>query len=232
MPGRYSGLFRRHQRLLSGHRGFDPGALELARRLARMLHCTLIAATTTRLLVDLNRSPTNRNVFSVISRELSRTEREHLLATCHRPHRDRVAERVDTMIATAGRVLHIAVHTFTPSLGGSPRRADVGLLYDPARSAERRLCGLWQHALANQGPRLVVRRNYPYRGNSDGLPTWLRRKRPDGAYLGIELEVSQRRCSNIATAQNIARQLANSLQCALSRFGQERAHAGARLPPA
>jgi hypothetical protein len=37
-----------------------------------------------------------------------------------------------------------------------------------------------------------VRRNYPYRGWSDGLTTALRRRFAERAYVGIELEVNQR----------------------------------------
>ena len=36
-----------------------------------------------------------------------------------------------------------------------------------------------------------MRRNYPYRGRADGLPTWLRRKFPDRAYVGVEFELNQ-----------------------------------------
>jgi hypothetical protein len=37
-----------------------------------------------------------------------------------------------------------------------------------------------------------VRRNYPYRGYADGLTTWLRKRYPDPAYAGIELEINQK----------------------------------------
>ena len=40
-------------------------------------------------------------------------------------------------------------------------------------------------------PDLRVRLNYPYRGDSDGLTTWLRRRHPAARYLGIELEINQ-----------------------------------------
>jgi hypothetical protein len=41
-------------------------------------------------------------------------------------------------------------------------------------------------------PELVLRRNYPYRGTSDGLVTYLRRRHGDRAYAGVELEVNQK----------------------------------------
>jgi hypothetical protein len=41
-------------------------------------------------------------------------------------------------------------------------------------------------------PELRVRYNYPYRGNTDGLGTWLRNRHPASRYLGIEIEINQR----------------------------------------
>jgi len=37
-----------------------------------------------------------------------------------------------------------------------------------------------------------VRRNYPYAGKNDGFTTYLRRRFPSDAYLGIELEINQK----------------------------------------
>jgi len=71
------------------------------------------------------------------------------------------------------------------------REVDVGLLYDPARAAERKFCDGWARDLKRAAPELRVRKNRPYRGAADGFTTYLRRKLGP-RYLGIELEVSQR----------------------------------------
>jgi predicted N-formylglutamate amidohydrolase len=134
----------------------------------------------TRLLVDLNRSPHHPRVFSEWTRGLAAAERARLLARHHAPHRAAVESDVAEQVRRGRRVVHLAVHSFTPELDGVVRTADLALLYDPARQ------------LATVLPRLAVRRNQPYRGASDGLTTWLRRRYPAEAYLGIEIEVSQR----------------------------------------
>ena len=59
-------------------------------------------------------------------------------------------------------------------------------------TAEARFCSAWQSTLSAADPRLVVRRNYPYRGYADGLTTSLRRRFPDPAYAGVEIEVNQK----------------------------------------
>ena len=89
-------------------------------------------------------------------------------------------------------MIHVSTHSFTPELDGLVRTADVGLLYDPSRDAERDFSARWQDAIARRDPGLRVRRNYPYRGSADGLTTALRRRFPGDGYAGIELEINQR----------------------------------------
>jgi len=95
-------------------------------------------------------------------------------------------------VSRGRRVIHISSHSFTPEFNGRVRNADVGLLYDPRRRREAALCTRWQAVLAAIAPELRVRRNYPYAGKGDGLASYLRRRFPRGAYIGIELEINQR----------------------------------------
>ena len=192
IPAKYWPLFKRHRSLLESHRGFDPGALATAREFAAALDAELVYSTTSRLLVELNRSAHHRQLFSEITRALPAAERERVLARYYFPYREWVREQVLSATASGARVLHLSCHSFTPRLSAVERRADVGLLYDPRRPAERELCKAWQRELESAQPRLIVRRNYPYRGYADGLTTDLRRRHPDSEYAGIELEVNQK----------------------------------------
>ncbi len=176
---------------LASHRGWDPGALRLAQRIARRLGVPLRSVMWSRLLVESNRSIENPRIWSRWTARLPREERERILERYWWPHRREVEHAVQSAVATGRRVVHVAVHTFTPALAGEVRRADVGLLYDSARKRERALCLRWRRTLRELDPTLRVRLNYPYRGTADGLPTWLRRRFPSARYLGIELEVNQ-----------------------------------------
>jgi predicted N-formylglutamate amidohydrolase len=109
----------------------------------------------------------------------------------YRPYRDAVEKTVVNAVATGRRVLHISCHSFTPVLHGVRRNADIGLLYDPARKSESEMSDCWQQQLALLAPQWKVRRNYPYRGTSDGLTAYLRRRFGDGSYCGIEIEINQ-----------------------------------------
>jgi predicted N-formylglutamate amidohydrolase len=191
VPPRWRARFAGRERVLASHRAWDPGALAVARALARALDAPLVAGDVTRLLVDLNRSPRNPAVVGAWGRELPVAEQERLLERHHRPHWDCVRARLDEALATGRPVLHVGVHSFVPVLGGRRRRFDVGLLYDPARPGERRFAASWKRALEAAGSGLVVRRNAPYRGTSDGLTTALRRVHGPRRYLGVELELGQ-----------------------------------------
>ena len=192
VPHAYAALFTDHVALLDSHRGWDPGALELGGQLAAAFNAPLHASTTTRLLVDLNRSIGHRQLYSEATRGLTRGARAEIAARHYRPHRDAVEGEIARRIATGAQVIHIASHSFTPVMAGVVRRADVAWLYDPKRAGESALAKHWMAELARRAPDLRLRRNYPYRGSGDGLATLLRKRFPGTAYVGIELEVNQR----------------------------------------
>ena len=192
VPAAYAPLFAGHQALLPTHRGWDAGALTLAQQLATACDAPLFAATTTRLLIDLNRSIGHRQLHSEATRGLPLAERRTIATQYYRPHRDAVESEVARLVAAGRRVVHIASHSFTPELNGVVRQADVAWLYDPRRAGECALAAQWLAALKHKRPDLKLRRNYPYQGKGDGLTALLRKRHPDAAYVGIELEVNQR----------------------------------------
>ncbi len=191
VPPRWRALFADDAELLASHRGHDPGALDYARDLARRLRAPLVASTTTRLLVDLNRAPRHRRLFSERTRPLPDAERALILERHYAPHHAAVRAVVARAVRAGAPFVHVAAHSFTPVWDGVPRTVDVGFLYDPRRPAERRVVDAWIAALRSARPDLRVRRNAPYRGVSDGLPTRLRREVGDAPYAGVEVEVSQ-----------------------------------------
>lgn len=192
IPPRYRPLFAGFEAQLETHRGYDPGALALARQMARALSAPLFVSTTSRLLIDLNRSPGHPKLYSEATRNAPPEVRREILGSYYLPYRSRVEAHIADAIARGSRVIHLSSHSFTAVLDGAVRNADVGLLYDPARAGETELCRRWQAGLEAQAPALKVRRNYPYTGKSDGLTAYLRRRFPADAYVGVELEINQK----------------------------------------
>ena len=192
MPDAYAKFFAGREAWLDSHRGWDPGALQLGRQLADALGAALYASTTTRLLIDLNRSIGHRQLYSEATRGLTHAERQEIAVRYYRPHRDAVEGEIARRIAGREQVVHVASHSFTPVLNGVVRRADVAWLYDPRRVGESALSRRWMAEFAQRAPGLRLRRNYPYQGRGDGLTSLLRRRFADEVYVGIELEVNQR----------------------------------------
>jgi predicted N-formylglutamate amidohydrolase len=218
VPEEYRRLFAGQEAVLRTHRAYDPHALEIAGQLARTFRAPLLAARVTRLLVDCNRSPASHNLFSPYSRPLAREDKERVLAAWHTTHQTAVAGEVSRIISTGAMVVHLAVHSFTPVLNGHVRTADLGLLYDPAKPGERKLCAKWLTELRREAPALRLRRNYPYLGKTDSLPAMLRKGFPEEKYLGIELEISQGYIETSGSSP-LAGVVASSLRRALQALG-------------
>lgn len=211
VPPEYARLFHGQRTVLDSHRGHDPGALELARCFQDRLRTALFFSTTTRLLVEINRSVGHKSLYSEFTRDLDPEQRQLIADAYYTPYRRQVEQWIADILRgpkpqtkkpptkllrakhpDANRVLHVAMHSFTPVLNGQVRNADIGLLYDPARQLEKRLCLAWQATLRARRPDLVVRRNYPYLGTADGFPNRLRKCFADETYASIELEVNQK----------------------------------------
>ncbi len=219
VPREYAPLFAKRQWLLHTHRGYDFGALWLARRMAAGLGAPLIWSDVTRLLVDLNRSVGTPTLFSVITRPLDRPTRERIVKAWYDPYRGRVRAHIAQTIAQGRTSIGIGVHSFTPRYHGQIRKADIGLLYDPRRATEVRFCDLWLTALQQADARLTIRRNYPYLGIGDGVPLEFRKRYSPEQYVGITLELNRSLIAKPSKRRlHIADVLVRSLRATMAGF--------------
>jgi predicted N-formylglutamate amidohydrolase len=207
VPKNLKPLFSDAKQILESHRGWDMGALHIARAVSRRLKAPLIFSKTSRLVVDLNRSQSNPKLFSKFTQTLSRTDQEWLLERYYFPYRRKVLERLNHMLVTNSAALHLSFHSFTPMLNGVIRNCEFGLLYDPSRALEKKITHGLKSTLMEDLPSLRTRMNYPYKGIADGLTTNLRKKFGASRYAGIEIEINQ---SLLASAtQDTSENLAN-----------------------
>jgi predicted N-formylglutamate amidohydrolase len=199
VPERFAADLQGAAAALASHRGYDPGALPLAKALSAAWGAPLLYSTVTRLLLELNRSTHHPGWLSEWTRHYGKEQRRLLRDWLYDPYRAALTSLIEGFQSQGRAVVHLSVHSFTPIWKGTERKVDLGLLYDPRRPGELALCSAWRGELAARLPGWRVRRNQPYKGAADGLTTAFRRRWDGASYLGIELEVRNDRLGDPAS---------------------------------
>ena len=179
--------YRSHfsKKFLETHRGYDPGALAVARDVAKATGAPLFYSTVSRLLVELNRPLGHPQLFF---RDFPKSTQDALLRRYYFPYWNAVGKAA----RRGKRVIHLSVHSFTPRMRGVTRKVDVGLLFDPRRAPEAAYCKRWRAEIERLSPRLRVRDNEPYPGVFPSLVDALRNELGPRRYVGIQIEVNQK----------------------------------------
>lgn len=199
IPGPYRKYFQGQSAVLKTHRGFDIGALDVAKAMQKNLKVSLDFCLVSRLLIDTNRFLDSPTLMSEFTRHLDEKEKGDIVRKFYSPHWRKVFQRATKLISENDGVVHVAVHSMTDDLDGQIRSMEIAILYDPKRKAEKRLATLWIREMRKKFPDFKLTRNNPYKGSGEGLTTALRRKFSETAYLGIELEVNQKFIQSLKT---------------------------------
>jgi predicted N-formylglutamate amidohydrolase len=223
VPDDYARCFEHAEGVLASHRGYDIGALGVAHRLAARLSVPLMFSTVTRLLVDLNRSLGQPDLWSEFTRGLTDGERSAILAGYYTPYRQSVARLVENAVGSGQTVIHLGVHSCADRLHDQDRDLDISLLFDETRERELSLCERWRSQLQRMNDCLRYPFNVPYRGSDDGLTTTLRGRFAGDAYLGIEIELRQGVVQHPDGQRAMGDLLADSLTAALRSEPADRA---------
>lgn len=151
----------------SAHIAWDPGALGVARTLAKSVGADLVAGSVSRLIYDCNRPPEapsaypeKSEIFSIPGNaDLSSDEKGARVAAVYEPFSQGLIEVLDRY----DEAVIVTVHSFTPVYHGELRSCEVGILHDDdSRLADQLLKG-WPA----DAP-LRATRNDPY-GPKDGV---------------------------------------------------------------
>jgi len=178
------------QELLESHRGYDIGAFAVYEELVKKFRPDFYSAGKySRLYIDLNRSL--RNCRNATPQAIAYHQKYWEAAEQF------VAKQLanESGIESGLQIIHLAIHSFTPELNGEIRNADIGILYDPSRTSERACADIIVDEIHHCNRKMIVRRNYPYQGKTDGLCTALRKKFDPfktGRYIGFEIEINQK----------------------------------------
>lgn len=147
------------------HAAWDPGALDMAKRLSAAWGVPLVHSNVSRLIYDCNRPPEapgampeTSEVFAIPGNQaLPQEERDRRTLAVYLPF----IAAVDAAIAASRPGAIVTIHSFTPVYFGKPRAVEIGVLYDAdARLAEAMLAQDWGG--------YTVAGNEPY-GPEDGV---------------------------------------------------------------
>lgn len=217
VPPKYANWFSDAGEVLNSHRGYDIGAHQVALDMASRLAAPIFFSTTTRLLIDLNRSLDSNALFSEFVSAMALEERRLVIERFYTPYRKNITRVIACAIQSGHRVVHVGIHSFTDQLNGDDRAFDLSLLFDEARPEEAAFCRHWQQAMQRESPDYRYRLNQPYRGCDDGLTTTLRHTFRPNDYLGLEIEIRQGMLDNANVQQQVAELLGVGLRDAMAR---------------
>ncbi|NND98001.1 MAG: N-formylglutamate amidohydrolase [Pirellulaceae bacterium] len=166
----------------------DAAARYAARRIAERLQAPLIQHDYSLDLIDVTRSLRHRRLYSSLTRGCDEHQKAWLIDHVYQPYRDRVRSAIGQQLCRQVYVVHLSIRSFDQfSPKQKRRRADVGLLYDPAVVDEVDLCADWLEEMYFGVEMLKVRRNYPRRGTVDSLTRAMRTEFSGQNYLGVEV---------------------------------------------
>lgn len=137
IPARYDGLGLSAEARLA-HIAWDPGALGVARALARRLDAPLVYATVSRLVVDCNRRTDARDLMAERSEgtaipgnsAVPEADRAARIAAVYEPYHATIEALLGRRAADGLTSALVAIHSFTPVYAGEARPWDVGILFD------------------------------------------------------------------------------------------------------
>ena len=119
------------------HIAIDIGVAALGRALAGRLDAPFIHQRYSRLVIDCNRDPARPDAMPAASdgtpiaanAALNDVARNARVAAIHTPYHQAIAAMLDARAAAGRETILIALHSFTPAMGGVARPWQVGVLH-------------------------------------------------------------------------------------------------------
>jgi predicted N-formylglutamate amidohydrolase len=196
---------------LSRHIAWDPGAFPVARAMSAALDAPLVAAGTSRLVIDCNRPLDAPDLIPAISETtripgnaaVSAAEKARRIAESHAPFHNAIDALIERRLNAGVETWVVSVHSFTPVYKGRHRPWKIGIIHDDdARIAQPLIRSLQRQ------PGLTVGVNEPYspadrvyytlerHARARGLPCAMIEIRNDE----IAADAAQRKWADVLTA--------------------------------
>lgn len=206
----------------AAHIAWDPGALDVARGLSRLLDAVLVHAPVSRLIYDCNRAPDMPGAMAVRSEVhdipgnamLSPEARAARVAAVYLPFHTGLHAEIARRMALGLAPVIVTIHSFTPVYFGTPRAVEFGVIHDADDRLPRAIL-----AAAQAMTSLQAELNAPYSAADDVTHTLRLQATPYGLPNAM-LEIRNDLIASPSACATMAEQLAPVLQAALSAISQ------------
>ena len=206
---------------LRRHIAWDIGVRALGEALAARLDAVFIAQTWSRLVIDCNRDPDRADAIPEVSdgspipgnQGLTASDRVARVTEIHAPYHDALAAEIAGRRSLRKPVAVVALHSFTPSMGGIDRPWDAGMLHDGGNLR-------FAHAMLKamqETPGLIIGDNAPYQ--MDGIDHTVPRHAFAARLPYVELEIRQDHLSTGTGVELWAERVARWLEQAATSTG-------------
>lgn len=200
------------RRILRTHWAWDIGIWEVVKEVSRRLDATAIGGVYSRLVVDLNRDPSDSTLIRCeceglnlpFNHALRASEAGRRVARIHSPYHSEIDTQLARRMVNKVRPFLMSFHSFTPFLNPRRRRFDVGVLYsDHSREAWR-----FGRTLVEQG--FSIRYNRPYSGR-EGFIYAVSRHGSNHKVPYLEIEFNQRSLGTARECRSVGRRTARAV---------------------
>lgn len=173
------------------HIAWDIGVHDLGQALALALDAPFIFQHYSRLVIDCNRDPAHPDAAPAVSdgtvipgnAALTADRLGARVAAIHAPYHSQISAELARRAAVAQPTIYLALHSFTPTMGGTARPWEVGILHDGGDS--RFAKALLAELIAR--PDITVGDNEPYRMDATDYSVPLHAYAADLPYAEIEI---------------------------------------------
>ncbi len=206
------------------HVVWDPGALNVARQVARELGAPLVHGGLSRLVYDLNRPPDAPDAMPARSErhevpgnaDLPASERLRRVRDIYLPFHATLRRLIAEALARGEHPAIVTIHSFTPIFNGRPREEEIGLIHDADSTLARRLAGRLPVHLP-----LRIDLNRPYSA-ADGVTHTLRLHALPYGLENVMIEIRNDLVASEADAERIGSALAAALGEAIAAWRPEK----------
>jgi len=198
------------------HIAWDPGAVNVARKMTKILNAVLVASSVSRLVYDCNRGPeavdampTHSEIYDISGNlSLSREERDWRVDNIYKAFHNEIAANLHP---ANGLPLFVTIHSFVPVYKGVKRAVEIGVLHDD----DKRLADF----ILGQDCALNMARNQPY-GPQDGVTHTLKKHALNKKLPNVMIEIRNDLIATDKGQEHMAQLLSGILAKALKEFNE------------